>query len=582
MTAFFATLFTTSVLMSLVILFVIGLTMLFPAFFSGKIRVMLWVIVLVGLLIPFRPVLGGGLVKISPPESLGVQGEAIKESIVQGIPAIQRQTAGLSSSVSPMIVVVVVWAAVAILSFAWQLLRYFRFKRMIKRWGIPIDSPGIWEIFSMEKGKCGVRAKNIRLISCNFISTSMVTGFLHPVVLLPNRDFDDDELELIFAHELTHLKQHHLLLKLLACFVTALHWFNPFVYLMSSAMQADVETACDETVLKNANITDRQFYGEVIIGMIGKKSDKRTSLSTCFYAGKLNIKRRLAAIMNTQRKRKQFATATLCVVSVMTLLSGSIVSFASKSVDSSVRGVSTISQSGEYDIYAALSLTSENYPGAVIKVIYSTYYTSYEIETVNGQQGTGLEIDANSGQMWESYTSYFDDSHMHLVQYSAAQAISIAEKGYPGQVFKLILHAHSSDVHYELDMAINSRRIGLRVDAQNGKLTKEYDSQQEESSRAGEISEDRAGKLALSRTGGQAEGKPPSPVDNTPTSAPGMMITSDRAAAIALEKTGGGKVDKCKYEEDEGVYEVKVENGDLKYEMTIDANTGTILDFEED
>lgn len=480
MTAFFATLFTTSVIMSLVILIVMGLTMLFPAFFSGKTRVLLWLIVLVGLLIPFRPVLGGGLVEISTPESFSLQGGAMKESILQGTPAIQRQAAGQSGSISPMMVIVVIWAAVAIFSFAWQLLRYFRFKRMIKRWGAPIDSPNICEIFSMEKENCAVPKKNIGLIRCHFISTSMVTGFLRPVVLLPNRDFDDDELQLIFAHELTHLKQRHLLLKLLACFVTALHWFNPFVYLMNSAMQADVETACDETVLKNATISDRQFYGEVIIGMIGKKGDKKTALSTCFYAGKLNIKRRLTAIMNTQRKRKQLAAAALCLVSLMTFFSGSIVSFASENAENLVQdGVSTISQSGKYDIYDALSLALEKHPGAVIKVIYSTYYSSYEIETVNGQQGTGLEIDANNGQMWESYTSFYDDSHMHLVQYSAAQAIAIAEKGYPGQVFKLILHAHSSDVHYELDMAVNSRRIGLRVDAQNGKLTKEYDSQLE-------------------------------------------------------------------------------------------------------
>ncbi len=62
------------------------------------------------------------------------------------------------------------------------------------------------------------------------------------------------------------------------------------------------------------------------------------------------------------------------------------------------------------------------------------------------------------------------------------------------------------------------------------------------------------------------------------------LIGTERAKQIALEKAGGGTVRKIELERDDGrqVYEGEVVNGKTEYDFEIDANTGTILDWERD
>lgn len=69
----------------------------------------------------------------------------------------------------------------------------------------------------------------IDLYVCGFVSSSMLTGFLRPVILLPEKHFETDELEFIFRHELIHYKRRDLVIKFLSVIAVSLHWFNPFV-----------------------------------------------------------------------------------------------------------------------------------------------------------------------------------------------------------------------------------------------------------------------------------------------------------------------------------------------------------------
>lgn len=77
----------------------------------------------------------------------------------------------------------------------------------------------------------------------------MLVGFFHPAILLPPVKFAGDELSLILKHELIHFKRHDLWYKALILEATALHWFNPVVYLMAKAAAVQCEISCDALVL---------------------------------------------------------------------------------------------------------------------------------------------------------------------------------------------------------------------------------------------------------------------------------------------------------------------------------------------
>jgi len=147
------------------------------------------------------------------------------------------------------------------------------------------------------------------------------------VIVLPEKHFEADELELIFRHELTHYQRHDLLVKLLAVIAVSIHWFNPMVYLMYAMMQADSEASCDEAVLRDIGVENRQFYAELIMEMICGGNTARTMMSTCFYGGRRSIKRRLDAILNTTGKMKNSAYAVFTTFTLLTVFSGSVFAF---------------------------------------------------------------------------------------------------------------------------------------------------------------------------------------------------------------------------------------------------------------
>ncbi|WP_457323182.1 M56 family metallopeptidase [Roseateles sp. P5_E11] len=83
-------------------------------------------------------------------------------------------------------------------------------------------------------------------------SSPALVGLLRPRVALPvdfEQRFSPAERELILAHEQVHRDRLDNLWNLLACALTALHWWNPLAWWAARRMQADQELACDAAVL---------------------------------------------------------------------------------------------------------------------------------------------------------------------------------------------------------------------------------------------------------------------------------------------------------------------------------------------
>ncbi|HGM3434180.1 M56 family metallopeptidase [Clostridioides difficile] len=81
---------------------------------------------------------------------------------------------------------------------------------------------------------------------------------------LPPHDYKLEELDWIFRHELMHFKSKDLHLKYLVLFLKIVYWFNPFIYIMEKYMDLDCEPYCDERVLKNCTVQQKQEYALTI------------------------------------------------------------------------------------------------------------------------------------------------------------------------------------------------------------------------------------------------------------------------------------------------------------------------------
>ena len=110
--------------------------------------------------------------------------------------------------------------------------------------------------------------RNIRVRMSQDTGSPMLIGVFFPVVYMPFREIPHDMMRLVFLHELTHYKRKDLIIKWLALFVNAVHWFNPFAYLLCANLSEACEVSCDMEVTKNMNDEEQKLYMKTILELI--------------------------------------------------------------------------------------------------------------------------------------------------------------------------------------------------------------------------------------------------------------------------------------------------------------------------
>jgi len=443
MIQFMLSFLTTSLIMSLIILGAFSASFLFPNKFLPKLRYAIWAIIVVGLVVPMRPIIGDGLVTVE------ILPADVTLDYVQFVGGLQPPTGFVPSSpistpagylnvaqITPIPVLyafAVIWIVVVMGILAYHIQRYFQFIRIVKRWGVTIEDEAILSAFRTVQVQKGLENDRITLKKCNFISTSMLLGFFNPVILLPNKNFETDELELIFHHELIHYKRRDLYLKLLAVVATSLHWFNPMVYLMSNAMQADCEASCDEIVLSDVGRHNRQFYAELIMEMTGAKSPKGTLLSTCFYGSERGIKLRMEAIMNESGNVKKLTfSALLAVFFALTIFSGSVFAFSSThNPDNFGLPESELYRPSSEDhllsAVQARDIALETIGGGTfLGLFYDNHLDIYRIEILYGNTRYYLAIDAITGN---AMVYRMEEILENIINWAQAVEIALSHTG---------------------------------------------------------------------------------------------------------------------------------------------------------
>jgi len=128
---------------------------------------------------------------------------------------------------------------------------------------------------------------------CSSVSSPFVWGIIRPGIYLP-AETSEEALPYILAHERMHIRRGDMLWKALGCVILTLHWFNPLVWLAFHFFAADMETACDEAVLREAEDDIRIAYSEALLSVAaGRKI--HTAFPPAF--GESNPKRRIRDVL---------------------------------------------------------------------------------------------------------------------------------------------------------------------------------------------------------------------------------------------------------------------------------------------
>lgn len=555
----------TSLMMSLVALLLLALTKLLGKKFPARWRYAIWGIVLLGFLIPFRPDFGASLVEIEPQAieqartvyTQVVPEGAVAEGTLDENNGVFRERAQISFTIRPMYLIFAVWILGAAFTLAWQLYRHRRFTRLICRWRKTEMDQAARDLFQKTKLELGI-PREIILYRCKAVTTPMLVGFRSPSVYLPQEDFDPSDLRLIFLHELTHYKCRDLWRKLLLVLVLSLHWFNPMVYYLSRIFGTDCEASCDEMVVQHFEPGHRIRYVEAILGVVRLQS-MGTLLSTTFYGGKKDMKKRLLSIMDTTKKSTFIAFLCGTAILAATLMTGT--AFA----HTKYAGGSSVSMESAKQI--ALNRSGG---GTVVhsREGYDDGHKEYEFTIINGNKKYEIDVRASDGAICEHDEEgiYSNNSSKASgnISLERAKEIALAKTG-GGTVLKCKLDDDDGITVYDVEIINGSTKYEMEINASSGVIY-----QYEVKNYAGY------------NYNSSSSSSPNSPSSSAPSISP--QISADKARQIALNSAGGGVVAKCKLDYEHGtlVYEVEIYNGGMEHEFEIDADTGNILKHEQD
>ncbi|EOS67332.1 M56 family metallopeptidase [Oscillibacter sp. 1-3] len=193
----------------------------------------------------------------------------------------------------------VIWAVGAAGTLAYKAYVYLRLRRRVFRQNRPVSSREAQLVFWACKRQLGVR-RLVDLRENPGASSPFAAGLLRPMVVIPAVSLEREEMRYLFLHELTHIKCGDLWVRLAAMLVQAVHWYNPFAYLLCRSVQTVSEQSCDERVACPLSAEERYVYGNVILKLAANAAagsgDWAASLST-----HESIERRLTRVLKTEK-----------------------------------------------------------------------------------------------------------------------------------------------------------------------------------------------------------------------------------------------------------------------------------------
>ncbi|MDR0999428.1 MAG: M56 family metallopeptidase [Clostridiales bacterium] len=403
MSGFLPSIFQCAVSMSLISLVYAALTPLLSKRYDAKWRYGAWLAIAAGWAFPFRPRIELPFLPFLPSQSANMPGAPVWPiANAVPIPPMTGMTAAGGIVNTPLTIpVLTILAAIWILGVvgiaAYHVLQHGRFMKMARRWSEPVTDTESLRLLDGLKSEMGIRAR-IKLNVCQSITSPMLIGFFHPVILLPPVKITGDELYFVLKHELVHFQRGDLWGKSLILMATILHWFNPAVYLMAKAAAAQCEIACDALVLLDADFHKRKQYGETIIGVVRNGARLRTALSTNLYGGKNGMKNRIFSIMDTRRKRA--GLIVVCLTLLFTLITGATFAFGAAANGTDIR------ETG----YKNFHFLRDN--DEVIEILYPDEtellaHEVYKLATKNGsitnvslENGNGILLANDDGNGW--------------------------------------------------------------------------------------------------------------------------------------------------------------------------------------
>lgn len=132
---------------------------------------------------------------------------------------------------------------------------------------------------------------------CDAVTSPFLLGILRPRIYLPS-GMDERQMDYVLAHEHAHLRRGDHIWKPLGYLLLAVHWFNPLVWVAYWLFCRDIETACDERVVRSMGVEDKKAYS---MALLTCSQGRRMVLACPVAFGEVGVKSRIKAVLHYKK-----------------------------------------------------------------------------------------------------------------------------------------------------------------------------------------------------------------------------------------------------------------------------------------
>ena len=183
----------------------------------------------------------------------------------------------------------------------WKCIEHLIFRRQILRDAVPVTESDVLDVWTAIIEDANFKKPKFKLVSSPHVSTPLTIGLFKRStrVVLPQKQYPKEDLELILRHELVHIGREDAWNKFFMVFCPAMCWFNPLMWIAMRKSADDMELSCDETVLLGADDATRKQYAILLLDTAG---DER-GFTTCLSATANAMRYRLQNITKPVKRR---------------------------------------------------------------------------------------------------------------------------------------------------------------------------------------------------------------------------------------------------------------------------------------
>ena len=147
---------------------------------------------------------------------------------------------------------------------------------------------------------------------CTQWNTPFVLGIIAPRIYVPE-SVSPEDLPQVLAHERCHIRRWDHIVKPLAFLLLAVHWFNPVLWAAYLLLGRDMEGACDELALKNADTAQRAAYSRALVSCAAQP--RMTAVCPLAF-GEVAVKERVKNVIH-YKKPAVWAAVMVAVAAVI-------------------------------------------------------------------------------------------------------------------------------------------------------------------------------------------------------------------------------------------------------------------------